>query len=126
MRTTSSLESQNSQMNRFFDTSHPSIFQFIDCLKSYEFMKGNKMDSLIGNNVPKKQLERKRKRDVKRNEKINFFTQMLEDGLISVGDFLEAMGNRIILPYNGYIYKTFSNFYYILKSSLIAFQFFSC
>lgn len=43
-------------------------------------------------------MERKRKPDKERERKIKFLTSLLKEGTIDVGVFLDAMGNKIILP----------------------------
>lgn len=96
MRTTSSLESLNSQLSRSFP-KHGSIWKFIEQLKSHEFMKATEMTKLMHSNAPT-QNQRKRKKDKEREAKIDFFMNMLDANEISPGLFLEAMGNRIILP----------------------------
>lgn len=113
MRTTSSLESLNSQLNRSIGRAHPNIFQLIDHLKHHEAFKSN---ILLGKNfsVQKKQLEPKRKRDRERDSKIKFFTQMLESNQIGVSSFLVSMANKDILPKNRmnslFIFNCFNNF----------------
>lgn len=101
MRTTSSLESLNSQLNRSIGRAHPNIFQFIDHLKHHEAFKSNILKVLSKKlSIPKNQLEPKRKRDRERDVKIKFFTKMLEDDQIGVQYFLAAMANKEILPKN--------------------------
>lgn len=43
MRTTSSLEAMNSQINRSFGLKQPNIFKFMGCLKMHEYRKGTDM-----------------------------------------------------------------------------------
>lgn len=98
MRTTSSLESMNSQLNRFFGKAHPNIFQFIHKLKYHESRKSNKMSMLIrSTTVSKKQMERKRRKDKERDDKIQYFTKKLEKDEIDLRTFLESMANKEIL-----------------------------
>lgn len=100
MRTTSSVESLNSQLNRSFP-KHGSIWKFVEQLKSHEFMKATEMAKLMHSDKKSpSQNQRKRKKDRERDAKIDFFTKMLNANEISPGLFLEAMGNRIILPGN--------------------------
>lgn len=100
MRTTSSLESMNSQLGRLFTTKHPNIFRFIEELKPHEFRKATDMLRLIKNRRPK-QLQRKRKRCQEREQKIQYFSEMLQNNSISVGTFLDVMSNKTILPDSG-------------------------
>lgn len=106
MRTISSLESINSHIGRSFP-KHPNIFKFIDCLKQYEYTKTTKMRKLI-ENCPKKQMERKHKKDKEREKKIIHFSSLFRRKKIDLALFLEAVSNKNILPlngmYNGYHY----------------------
>lgn len=97
MRTTSSLESLNSQLGRSFP-KRGHIWKFIDQLKYHEFSKASDMLRLTNEGSPANILQRKRKRDVQRQHKIEFFTSLLKGGNIDAGAFLEAMANKIILP----------------------------
>lgn len=95
MRTTSSLESLNSQLGRSFKKKG-HIWKFIEQLKYHEFSKAYDMLKLTESTA--KISERKRKKDIERQRKIEFFTNLLKEGVIDAGAFLEAMGNKIILP----------------------------
>lgn len=97
MRTTSSLESLNSQMNRSF-AKHGHIWSFVEQLKFHEFAKTKEMKLIIKEN---KQVGRKRKNDREREKKIKFFSNLLKEGNISPSEFLEAMADRLIMPLNG-------------------------
>lgn len=94
MRTTSSIESLNSQLNRSFP-KRGHIWKFIEQLKYHEFSKANDMQKLTKIDV---KMERKRKSDRERERKIKFLTSLLKEGTIDVGVFLDAMGNKISLP----------------------------
>lgn len=99
MRTTSSLESMNSQIGRSFPR-HPNIFKFIECLKQHEYTKATIMKKLI-TNCPKNQMNRKHQEDKERDEKIRHFSSLFAKKKIGIGMFLEAMANKKILPLNG-------------------------
>lgn len=118
MRTTSSLESLNSQLNRTFGRAHPNIFEFIEHLKLHEAFKSNIMLAKT-TSVTKEQLEPRRKRDKERNLKIEFFTEKFANNEISVVEFLTAMANKDILPKNCmdplYKYLYYSICYNMLK-----------
>lgn len=100
MRTTSSVESLNSVIGRSFP-KHPHILKFIDHLKLHEFTKSYDLAKLSKCDTPPKQLERKRKADREREEKIVFFTKKLKTKEISASEFLDAMATKEILPLNG-------------------------
>lgn len=102
MRTTSSLESLHSSLGRSFP-KHPHIFKFLDRLRLNEFSKLLNMLDLVKDNVPDQQYQRKRLVDQQREEKIKFFTDQLRNGIIDVGEFLEAMANKEVLPRAGKI-----------------------
>lgn len=103
MRTTSSVESLNSQLSRSF-AKHAHVFKFIDSLKYHEFDKTLIMFKLAKTSaLPKGQLERRRKKDKERDEKIKYFSDLLKDGSISVGEFLESMANKRIVLLMGNI-----------------------
>lgn len=105
MRTTSSVESLNSQIGRSF-AKNPSIFNFCESLKQHEFTKATIMRKLL-TDCPKKQLKRKHRVDQERDDKIKYFSSLLKKGFIDVAMFLEAMGNKTILPLNGKCSKHF-------------------
>lgn len=99
MRTTSSLESLNSKMNRSFP-KHGHIWEFIDQLKFHECMKSKEMKLLNKQNNRNIQPKRKRKSDRDRDAKISFFSELLKDRKISPNEFLEAMADKKIMPLN--------------------------
>lgn len=86
MRTTSSLESLNSQMRRTFPT-HGHIWQFIEQLKFHEYSKANDMLCIMGkpNNHPKT------KKAQLRHDKIEFQSNLLKIRKITVSEFLIAV-----------------------------------
>lgn len=93
MRTTSSLESLNSQLKRS-SAKHGHIWRFIEQLRLFEFSKAYEMSQLIGGVFSKTQLERKRKRDREREDKIKYLTGILKRNEISIEQFLEAMSAK--------------------------------
>lgn len=103
MRTTSSLESLNAQINRFFSVKHPNIFEFMQNLKGFEYYKYRMMLEKTGEPISISN-SRKRKRDQNREEKIAYFTNLIATNQIDVDDFLNSMANREILPIKGDIY----------------------
>lgn len=103
MRTTSSLESLHSALGRSFP-KHPHIFRFSDRLRLCEFSKLLNMLDLVKDDVPDQQFQRRRLRDQQREEKIRFFTDQLLLQKISVGEFLEAIANKEVLPNVGMIF----------------------
>lgn len=97
MRTTSSVESINSAIQRSFpDTTN--IFKFIDSLKMYESIKSYDLHQLSLGEMSNNQLERKRKIDKERQEKIKYLTRKLQIGEITVAAFLESMSSKDVLP----------------------------
>lgn len=90
MRTTSSVESLNSQLKLSF-AKHGHIWSFIEQLRLFEFTKSVEMFKLISGKFSKNQLERKRKRDKERQDKIDYLTGTLTKNEISIEEFLEAM-----------------------------------
>lgn len=95
MRTTSSLESLNSQLGRSFP-KHGHIWRFIEQLKYHEYSKSRDMLRLSrGTNIGKKN---KRKKDKERMERIKFLSILLRDKKITSDEFLEAMAGKNIFP----------------------------
>lgn len=99
MRTTSSLESMNSKLNRGCP-KHPHIFKFIDRIRLHEFRKSIDLLDLVGDDVSE-EFKRKRKLDKDRETKISHFTSLLQKKEIGVDEFLEAMSNNTVLPGTG-------------------------
>lgn len=106
MRTTSSLESMNSQMNRMFFKSHPNIFVFIENLKCHEYIEAEEMFNLVNTVVKDRQFERKRFRDRQRDEIIKYYSDLLEQNLITANKFLKDVAEARI-----FIQKGMQNFY---------------
>lgn len=91
MRTTSSLESMNAALRRLFPV-HPHIFKFMDRLRLHEFSKSLDMLNAVRNQIPKKQLMRRKRRDKNREEKIGKLTMLLKrNEKITPQRFLEEM-----------------------------------
>lgn len=106
MRTTSSLESINSVLGRFF-LRRPNIYKFIDGLKIYEFAKYKEMLELSTENEDStKRMTRKRKSDQERDEKIKRATEELISENITTSQFLGSFSkDGRLLPNNGnYLY----------------------
>lgn len=89
MRTTSSLESLNATLKRWFP-SHPHIYKFLECLKLFEFSKALDMLEAVRTGAPTpEQLQRKKKKDQKREDKIKYLTDLLEyNGFMTAEQFL--------------------------------------
>lgn len=90
MRTTSSVESLNSQLNRSFP-KRGHLWKFIEQLQYHEFSKANDMLKLTKIKVS---ATRKRKRDKERERKIVFLTKLLKQETISVGLFYGCYGKQ--------------------------------
>lgn len=101
MRTTSSIESLNSQLQRTFKR-HGNIFKFVESLQLHEYSKVLDIKQLH-NSEPAKQMERRKNSDKERDAKIKYFSGKLEIREIDVTEFLEAMSNKMILPATGSI-----------------------
>lgn len=91
MRTTSSVESLNAQLNRSFP-KRGNIFQFINCLKIFEFGKAEAMRHLVSWQ-PNNQLQRKRKADREREQSIRKHTAALHAKEIDLEEFIDAVAN---------------------------------
>lgn len=110
MRTTSSLEAENSTLSRSFP-KHPHIFKFIERLRMHEFSKLLDMINLVKKDVPNSsdidphQVQRKRKRDIEREKKICECTHRLktEKGF-TIGNFLETMAQRNVTQAGNFFY----------------------
>lgn len=90
MRTTSSLESLNSVIQRGFP-KNTHIFKFTDALKLFESEKSSDLYQLSLEKPSDRDFGRRRKKDILRNEKIKRNTELLENDMISVLDFLQNM-----------------------------------
>lgn len=90
MRTTSSLESFHSALNRSMQ-KQSNLFMFLVGLKLHESRKVDRMYELTNNVQPKKQFEPRHREDRKRNEKIKHHSKLFEDKKISIKEFLLRM-----------------------------------
>lgn len=90
MRTTSSLESFNAVLNRSI-AKKANFFKFVEGLKLHESRKADDMHNRTHDNLPEEHFERRHLRDREREEKIRSHTILLESGVISTADFLQAM-----------------------------------
>lgn len=97
MRTTGSVESLNSDIQREFP-KQTTIFKFIDALKMHESERSSDLHFLSLEKTTDKQLQRRRKEDRDRDEKIKRFTHLLMNGEISILEFLKAMSAKKVLP----------------------------
>lgn len=94
MRTTSSMESLNAALRRIFP-NHPHIYKFMECLQLHEFSKSVDMIEAVKTEASIKQLERRKKVDQRREEKIRKLTVLLKtDPNMSPGRFLESMATK--------------------------------
>lgn len=97
MRTTSSLESLNSIIQKSFP-QQTNIFKFIDSLRLLESIKASNLHQIHCGFISNRQLERKRTADRDRDLKIKHLTKKLMKGKISVDVFLESMSEKDVLP----------------------------
>lgn len=97
MRTTSSVETLNSVIQRSFP-GQTTIFRFIESLKLHESIKSSDLYQLSMGEISNKKMERKRALDRQRDSKIKRLTEQLKNGEISVKIFLEAMSKKDVLP----------------------------
>lgn len=88
MRTTSSVESMNAAMRLLFPR-HPHIYKFIDRLKVHEYSKT--IDLLQAIKSDDAVIERRKKRDQRRDEKIKYLSELLATHEISAEGFLDGM-----------------------------------
>lgn len=96
MRTTSSVESMNAQMGRFFP-KHGNIWQFIEQLKIHENMKTRDMLKIAKLNIEERTQSRKTKNARDRDLKIKTLSEQLKNKEISAIQFLEMMvENRLL------------------------------
>lgn len=99
-RTTSLVESINSQIQRSFP-ARPSILQFTDYLRLHESMKSTDLYQIVQLEIVNDELSRKRATDRARHLKIMHFTDLLKAGEISIAEFLEAMSSKEVLNIAG-------------------------
>lgn len=90
MRTTSSLESFNAYLNRTIE-KRGNFFKFVVNLKIHESRKADTMYSLVHDEVPDAQYQRRKLRDRQRDAKVEMNRVLLRDGKISVAGFLDAI-----------------------------------
>lgn len=69
----------------------------------HESVKSSDLCQLFRNKITDRQLQRKRKADREREEKIRHFTALLADGSITVPYFLGVMSKKdVLLPIGTY------------------------
>lgn len=97
MRTTSSLEGLNSVIQKTFPKT-TTIFKFAESLRLYEASKSTDLYQISTGQITTPQLERRRKADRERDEKIKYLSAELNNGYISIVQFLVSMSEKDILP----------------------------
>lgn len=90
MRTTSSLEAFNLQLNKAIE-KNPNFFKFVNRLKIHESRKADHFISLVQDGLTDVALKMKHKKDQERNEKIKLNTDLLLTGKSSITEFLNTM-----------------------------------
>lgn len=90
MRTTSSLESFNSALNRSIPKK-ANFFTFVQRLKLHESRKADQMSNIINDKLPQNHFERKHYCDRKREEKIRLHSERLYNGQTNTCGFLAAI-----------------------------------
>lgn len=100
MRTTSSVESVNSVIQRRFP-DRTNIFKFAEALKMYEAIRATDLYQLSRSDITTPNLARKRTEDRARDDKIKRYSDSLKEGQISIAKFLDEMSAKDILPPNG-------------------------
>lgn len=97
MRTTSSVESVNSIVQRSFP-DRTNIFKFVESLKLFETIRSTDLHQLSKGEIRTPQLERKRAEDRARDEKIKRLSMSLKQKKIPIAEFLEEICTKDILP----------------------------
>lgn len=90
MRTTSSLEAFNLQLNKSIGKK-PIFFKFVDRLKIHESRKADHFISLVQDGSTEVAWKMKHKKDQERDEKIKLNTDLLRTGKSSITEFLNTM-----------------------------------
>lgn len=88
MRTTSSIESMHSVFHRQFP-KHPNIYDFAENVRQFEYTQTDKIEELVETDGTAPRMQREK--DRKRNEKIERFSQQLENRTITFKQFLDEM-----------------------------------
>lgn len=99
MRTTSSLESFNSVINRTV-TQHANIFKFMDGIKLIDFAKNLELVELSKDSA-RQPTTRKRLADQKREERIQNTTERLHRSQITPSEFLDFLSGGISVEEEG-------------------------
>lgn len=97
MRTTSSIESLNSVVQRKFPKSR-NIFSFIEGLRLEDAIKTSDLYQLLIGNVSNQQLMRKRLTDQYRDQKIRSFSARYQNGTVSIEMFLKLVSLKCKKP----------------------------
>lgn len=100
MRTTSSLESMNAVIQRKFQ-KRTHIFKFVKDLRMHDAIQSHDLLHLSSYKNLSPCLTRITANAQIREAKIKYFTENLQNGLITIDDFLKAMSTKEILPPDG-------------------------
>lgn len=94
MRTTSSLESFHSALNRSM-AKHGSFFEFVEGLKLHESRKANDLYNILHDHSPITPFTNRHKQVQMREEIIRRNTKALTDGKMTTKSFLEALTEEL-------------------------------
>lgn len=97
MRTTSSIESLNSVIQRKFPKSR-NIYSFIEGLRLQDSIKSSDLYQISIGNITNQQLMRKRPSDQYREQKIQSFSARYQQGNISIETFLKLLSTKCKKP----------------------------
>lgn len=93
MRTTSSLESINSQLQRMLpENAH--LYKFIECLRLHESIKSSDLYQISIGNITNQNMKKRRAEDRARDAKIKLLSGKLKKQEISVAGFLRSMSKN--------------------------------
>lgn len=106
MRTTSSIESFNSVLNRSI-AKRPHFFKFIERLKFHESRKADNFINLAEDPIKESQYQPRHMKDRLRHNKITELTDMLKNNRIDVERFLEMMANEENCMYSSKVFLSF-------------------
>lgn len=97
MRTTSSLESFNSVLNRSM-AKRPNFYKFIERLRLHESRAADNMYNAV--HGLQKSLAPHHEKDRQRAEKIEHFTKLICNGKLTSQEFLNAMAQKDRMYYS--------------------------
>lgn len=95
MRTTSPLESVNSNVQRSFP-QNPHIFSFIQNLRLFDSIQSTDLYQLKSGSITNPRLQQQRNEDRRRDQKIKICTESLKTGKVTPFEFLLIMGDKDI------------------------------